>query len=89
MKKFALASHVKCYLADPSICKLPKEDQLSILGAIDLSEVITDRGSRDQFIAVFKACLSQSEDLTDDVVQLMRVAIDKLSQQWTSEHWTL
>lgn len=56
MRKFAFASHVQCYLSDPSICSLPASDLANILGIVDVGSVITDQDSRKQFYDVFKKC---------------------------------
>jgi hypothetical protein len=76
MRQHAFDSHVKCYLADPSICSLPGGDMLKILNAIGLGSTITDEISRKQFKIVLSKCLVV---FSGDVLKALEATVTALS----------
>lgn len=76
MRLHAFESHVKCYLADPSICGIPATDMLKILNAVGLGATITDEDSRKQFKLVLMQCLAS---FAGDVLKALQTTVTALS----------
>uniref|UniRef100_Q07JF2 Uncharacterized protein n=1 Tax=Rhodopseudomonas palustris (strain BisA53) TaxID=316055 RepID=Q07JF2_RHOP5 len=76
MRQYAFDSHVKCYLADPSICSLSTGDMLKILNAVGLGSTITDKDSRKQFKLVLSKCLTV---FAGDVLKALETTVTALT----------
>jgi hypothetical protein len=77
MKQHAFVSHIRCYLADPSICSLPATDKLKILNAVGLGTLINDELSRKQFREVLSSCVNST---FGKALEALRTTLANLSQ---------